>query len=256
MHPLINIAIKAALSASKIIVRSLDRLDTIAITEKARNDFVTEIDKFSEQEIISIIHKAFPDHAILGEESGAAGENEYTWIIDPLDGTTNFIHGFPHFSISIAVSRNNVLQHGVIYDPLRQELYHATKGAGAYLNNTRIRVSNHKQVDGALIATGFGNGKLQYLKPHIEIMSKMLPQAAAIRRSGSAALDFAFVAAGRIDGFWEFGLAPWDMAAGCVLVKEAGGLVCDMEGQENHLQTGNVVAGNPKMLKSILQLVK
>lgn len=258
MHPLINIAIKAALSASKIIVRALDRPDTIGVSQKARNDFVTEIDKQSEAEIFRIIHRAFPQHAILGEESGSSetgDANEYLWIVDPLDGTTNYIHGHPHFCISIAVRHKDKLEHGVIYDPLRKELFHATRGAGAYLDNRRIRVSKKVTIDGALIASGFGNGRLQYLPNHIKILHQMLPLAAGIRRSGSAALDFAYVAAGRLDGFWEYNLASWDMAAGAVLVKEAGGLVSDMEGGENFLETGNVIAGNPKILKATLQLI-
>lgn len=255
MDPLINIATKAARNASKIILRSLDNLDNILINEKSTNDFVTEIDKKSEEEIIKVIRQAYPDHAILGEENGLIGSNDYTWIIDPIDGTTNFIHGHPHFSISIGIKYQNQLQHGLIYDPLRQELFTATRGAGAFLNNRRIRVSTRKTLHSSLIGSGYGHSREQNLQDYLKILSALLPPTAGIRRSGSAALDFAYVAAGRIDGLWEFGLSPWDIAAGAVLVKEAGGIISDFAGQENFLETGNVIAGNIKIFKILLQTI-
>lgn len=252
MHPLLNIATTAARNASKIIVRSLDKLDSISISAKSCNDFVTEIDKASEISIIETIHKAYPDHAILAEESGQIGNHDYTWIIDPLDGTCNFMHGHPHFSISIAVQYKNKIKHGITYDPLRDELFYASHGSGAFLNNRRIRVNTRKTFEGALIGTGFGHKGIRNLPRHLAIEEVLLPQIAGLRRSGSAALDFAYIACGRIDGFWEFNLSPWDIAAGALFIREAGGLVSDFEGGESYLTTGNVIAGNPKIFKLLL----
>lgn len=262
MHPLLNIALSAARAASKIIVRSFDRLDSKQITEKTHNDFVTEIDVLAQQEITKVIHKAYPNHAILGEE---AFENEnhtnlnngddYLWIIDPIDGTSNYIHGHPHFAISIGIKYKNKLQHGLIYDPLREELFHATLGSGAYLNNKRIRVGKRKNLHGAMVSMGVSNKKEFDLKKYLGIASKILPNVAGIRCSGSAALDLAYVASGRVDGLIEMNLSPWDIAAGIVLVKEAGGAVIDFLGNENYLENGSVVAGNPKVLHQLFQLI-
>lgn len=254
MHPLINIAIKAARSASKIILRATDRLDTIKITEKNRNDFVTEVDQQAEAEIINIIHDVYPSHAICGEESGTSGTNDYVWFIDPIDGTTNFIHGHPHFCISIGIQHKNTMEHGLIYDPLRQELFTATKGDGAFLNDRRIRVANRKQLAGSIIASGFGNKAIKNIDVYLKILAAILPQAAGTRRSGSAALDFAYVACGRIDGFWEINLAPWDMAAGSLIVKEAGGIIGDFNGENNYFESGNVVAANPYIFKLLTEI--
>lgn len=256
MQPLINIATTAARNASRIIIRSLDRLDTIKISEKHHNDFVTEIDQQSEQEIIATIRKSYPDHAIWGEEGGQSGKSDYTWIIDPIDGTTNFLHGHPHFSISIGIQYKDKIEHGLIYDPLRQELFTATRGGGAFLNDRRIRVGTRKSLTGSLIATGFNSKTIGYLPQYLKILSKLLPEAAGVRRSGSAALDFAYVAAGRVDGFWEFTLSPWDMAAGLLLVKEAGGWVTDFDEKENYFSTGNVIAANQKIHKLLLQIIQ
>lgn len=255
MHPIMNIATQAARAASKIILRYLDKLDTINIAEKGPHNFVTEVDQKSEAEIIKTIHKAYPDHAIFAEESGVTGSNDYTWIIDPIDGTTNFIHGLPHFCISIAVRYKNKIEHGLIYDPIRDELFHATRGAGAHLNNRRIRVSTRKTFTNTLIGTGLGYRHPEVLPHHLAIIEKLSLQTAGIRRSGSAALDFAYVAAGRIDGLWEFKLAPWDMAAGAVIVKEAGGIVGDFAGKDNFLETGNVIAANIKLFKLLVTTV-
>jgi myo-inositol-1(or 4)-monophosphatase len=256
MHPLMNIAVKAARSASKIILRVVDRLDTVKVTEKNTNDFVTEIDQSVEQEIINIIHEAYPDHAILGEEGGKSGKSDYTWIVDPIDGTTNFFHGHPHFCISIGVKFKDTLEHGLIYDPLRQELFTATRGTGAYLNDRRIRVAQRKQFAGSIIASGFGNKSIKDIGEYLKILAAILPQAGGTRRSGSAALDFAYVACGRIDGFWEMNLAPWDIAAGTVLIKEAGGIVDDFTANGKYMETGNVIAGNQNIFNLILQVVK
>jgi len=224
MHPYLNTAIKAARSAGNIIVRSMDRLDRIEISTKTGpNDFVTSVDRAAEAEIINIISKAYPDHGILGEESGGqAGTNinEVVWIIDPLDGTMNFVHSFPHFAVSIGVQIRGVMEHGVVYNPVSNELFTATKGSGAQLDGRRIRVSDCQNIDTALICTGFSPryGK----EPHEVVMQRLhsvLTRCADIRRTGSAALDLAYVAAGRLDAFWETCLAPWDMAAGSLLVR-------------------------------------
>lgn len=258
MHPLLNIAVKAARSASRIIVRSLDRLDNIRVEKKGDNDVVTEIDRDAEAEIIAIIRKSYPDHAVYGEESGesVSSDSEYEWIIDPLDGTANFVHGIPHFSISIGVKYRDVMQCGLVYDPLRQELFTADNGGGAYLNNRRIRVSAHRQLQGALLGLSFAHDKPEYLQPYIEILRSIELLTAGIRRSGSAALDLAYVAAGRLDGLLEFGLKPWDIAAGSLLIREAGGLVSDFNGENKYLKSGNVVAANPKLFKPLLEAVQ
>lgn len=258
MHePTLNIAIEAARSAGNLIMRAMQRMDTVAITEKRPNDFVTEVDKRAEQEIIHIIHKAFPGASILAEESGHIPGNDYQWIIDPLDGTRNFIHGFPHFAVSIAVTYKNKIEYGVIYDPLRQELFTAARGKGAQMNNRRIRVSPCKQLENGLLGTGFAyrhRDKDAELPP--AIMRSLLSITGDIRRTGAATLDLAYVACGRFDGFWEFGLHPWDIAAGILLIKEAGGLICDTDGGEDYLKTGNIVAANPAIIKQLLKSIK
>jgi myo-inositol-1(or 4)-monophosphatase len=255
MHePIVNIAIQAARAAGNIIVRGVQRLDTIKIAEKRPNDFVTEIDQKAEQEIITIIRKAYPKHAILGEESGEIKGKDYQWIIDPLDGTRNFIHGFPHFAVSIAIRRGSKIEHGVIYDPIRQELFTATRGKGAHLNDRRIRVSPRLQLENALLGTGFAFRHHQEMESKgIQILHSLLSVSGDIRRAGAATLDLAYVACGRLDAFWEFGLHIWDIAAGILLVKEAGGLICDPMGGENYLETGNIVAANPKLIRPLLK---
>ncbi len=256
MHPLVNIGTKAVRSASKIILRATDRLDTIHITEKDRNDFVTDIDQQVEQEIIKYIHESYPDHAIFGEESGATGTGDYTWIIDPLDGTTNFIHGHPHFCISVGIKYKDRIEHGIIYDPLRQELFTATAGTGAFLNDRRIRVTQQKQLTGSLIAGCLGYKVEKNLQGFLRILTSILPHAAGFRRSGSAALDLAYTACGRIDGVFGMNLGLWDIAAGSLIIQEAGGAVTDFGGNNNFLTTGNIIAGNPAIHKIILQIIQ
>jgi myo-inositol-1(or 4)-monophosphatase len=229
----------------------------IKIAEKRPNDCVTEVDQKVEQEIIFHIKRAYPDHSILGEESGETEGNEYQWVIDPIDGTRNFIHGFPHFAISIAIMHKGRVEHGVIYDPNRQELFTATRGKGAQLNDRRIRVSDRKRLEDSLLGTGFAyrhTDKDNPLPPLI--LQSFLPESGDIRRAGAATLDLAYVACGRLDGFWELGLKIWDTAAGTLLVKEAGGIVCDIDGSENYLKTGNVVAANPAVIKQMLKSIK
>lgn len=254
-HPLINIASNAALRAGRVIINATERLSQITVNEKHANDYVTEVDIRSEQIIIETIHKAYPDHAILAEESGQQGENDTVWIIDPLDGTRNFVHGFPHFAVSIAVQLKGRIEHGVIYDPIRQELFSASRGRGAQLNNHRIRVSTQYRIEKALLGTGFPLKNRAAFKKHLISFEEISSLGAVIRRAGSAALDLAYVAAGRFEGYWGYDLQPWDMAAGMLLVKEAGGLCSDANGEENQFVSGNIVAGNPKIFKSLLQVL-
>ncbi len=246
-HPMLNIAVKAARQAGKVIMRHLDRLDTLKVQVKARNDFVSEVDLVAETEIIDIISAAYPDHAILAEESGTQSGNTYQWIIDPLDGTTNYLHGYPHFSVSVALSREGILEHGVVFDPIRNEMFTASRGKGAHLNDRRMRVSNAHRLENCLLGTGFPFRAVTHLDPWLKMFRAMLLRTSGIRRAGSAALDLAHVACGRFDGFWELGLQPWDLAAGCLLIQEAGGLVTDLENEQAYLDSGNVIAANPNI---------
>jgi myo-inositol-1(or 4)-monophosphatase len=256
MHPMLNIAVRAARSAGNIIVRNLDRVDTLTVHTKDRNDFVSEVDRQAEQEIIGILRKAYPSHGVLAEESGSHDGNDYLWIIDPLDGTTNYLHGFPQFAVSIALQYKGRIEQGVIYDPLRQELFTASRGAGATLNDRRIRVTSRRSLDGALLGTGFPFKAQQHLDAYLDMFRALFPKTAGIRRPGSAALDLAYVAAGRLDGFWEIGLNVWDMAAGVLLIQEAGGLSSDFLGGHEYLKNGNLVAGNPKVFAEILKAIR
>lgn len=255
MHPLLNIAVRAARRAGEVIVRALVRLDSLEVSSKGRNDYVSEIDRTAEREIIDIVRKLYPDHAILAEESGSSGENETVWIIDPLDGTTNFLHGFPVFAVSIAVQHQGKLEIGVIYDPMRQEIFTASRGGGAHLENHRMRVSKQRGLEGSLLSTGFPfRGDEPYADNYFEMFRKLTTLTAGIRRPGSAALDLAYVAAGRTDGFWELGLKPWDTAAGTLMVREAGGRVGTLSGEEYKLGA-NIVAGAPKVYEALLAAI-
>ena len=258
MHPMLNIAVRAARSAGNIITRYADQVDTLTVTNKSHNDFVTEVDQQAEQEIIRTIRKAYPEHAILAEESGQHEGNEYEWIIDPLDGTTNFLYGFPHFAISIAVRHKGRLEQAVIYDPMRQELFTASRGRGATLNDRRIRVTNRRGLDGALLGTGiaFRASQAKWTEAYFDMMKALIPGSAGIRRAGSAALDLAYVACGRLDGFWELDLNLWDIAAGVLLIEEAGGLISGITGKPDHLESGHVVTGNPRVFKAMLQKIQ
>jgi myo-inositol-1(or 4)-monophosphatase len=256
MQPMLNIAIRAAHHAGDFIVRKINKLPDIQIEVKAKNDYVSEVDRQAEALIIEDLLKSFPAHGILAEESGVIeGKDEYRWIIDPLDGTTNYLHGFPHYAVSIACEHQGRLTHGVIYDPFKQELFAASRGDGATLNNRRIRVSQIKTVDGALIATGFPFKNPEQLDEFLELFSAFFSSASDIRRAGSAALDLAYVAAGRLDGYWETGLNAWDIAAGALIVREAGGLVTDYNGDGGSLENGQVVAGNPKIIADMLRKI-
>lgn len=260
MEPMVNIALRAARKVGENIVRASDDLDRVDIQSKGANDFVTEVDISAEQEIIYHLQKAYPDHAILGEEGGLVGDAnaEYRWIIDPLDGTTNFIRGIPHYAISIACLYRGKIEHAVVLDPVRREEFTASRGRGAQLNGRRIRVSPLDSLDGALLGTGipFKNHCDDQLEPYAKSIEVLAGQCAGIRRAGAAALDLAYVAAGRLDAFWEIGLASWDIAAGALLVKEAGGLVADINGSDSYLESGNIVCGNPKCFKAVLQATR
>lgn len=257
MHPMLNIAIRAARAAGTVIYRSMDKVDNLKITTKAANDFVSDVDRQAEMAIIDIIKKAYPDHSIKAEENGILDGNEkFQWIIDPLDGTTNFLHGFPQFAVSIAFKQNGRLSQAVIFNPVNQELFTASRGEGAMLNDRRIRISKQKGLEGALLGTGFPFKDQQHLDSYLATFKALFPMTAGIRRPGSAALDLAYVATGRLDGFWEIALNDWDMAAGALLVTEAGGLVSDFSGGEDYLETGNIVAGTPKVFKEILQTIQ
>jgi myo-inositol-1(or 4)-monophosphatase len=255
MPPLLNIAVRAARRAGELIVRSLNRLESLTVASKGRNDFVTEVDRAAEREIIATIRRHYPEHAFLAEESGRSGTHETLWIVDPLDGTTNFLHGFPVFAVSIACQIRGRLEHAVIYDPMRQELFTASRGAGAHLDNHRIRVSKARSVDGALIATGFPyRANTRYLDAYLAMLRAVIERAAGVRRPGAAALDLAYVAAGRVDAFWEIGLSPWDTAAGTLLIQEAGGRTGTLSGAE-YTQGGHIVAGTPKVYTALLELL-
>ena len=257
MHPMLNTAVKAARRAGNIIARASRNLEVLSIREKAANDYVSEVDAEAERAVIQTLHQAYPGHAILAEESGASGNSgaEYRWIIDPLDGTTNFLHGFPQYAVSIALEHRGQITQAVIYDPTRNDLFTASKGRGAYLNDTRIRVSKRAHLKGALIGTGFPFRQMSHIDPYMKMLREMMKNTAGVRRAGAATLDLAYVAAGRLDGFWELGLARWDMAAGSLLITEAGGLVGDLEGNEGWMDSGFIVAGAPKVFAETLQLL-
>lgn len=255
MHPALNIAITAARKAGSLILRRMDRLDTLNVTLKGKNDYVSDVDRQAENEIVTILRRAYPNHAILAEEGGSQAGDDYQWIIDPLDGTTNYLHGFPQFAISIALTHRGTLEEAVVYDPLREELFTASRGAGAFLNDRRLRVTRLKGLEGALLGTGFPFRQQEHLDAYLGMFKALHNGTAGIRRPGSAALDLAYVAAGRLDGFWEIGLSRWDMAAGVLLIREAGGMVSDFSGGDEYLDTGNIVAGNPKVFVAILQAI-
>ena len=258
MHPMLNIAVKAARRAGSLINRAaLDRTQ-LEIRSKHANDFVTQVDKAAETAIIDVIRQAFPDHAILAEESGnlPGDKAEYRWVIDPLDGTTNFIHGFPQYCVSIALQHRGATAHGVIYDPTKNELFTASKGRGAFLDDRRIRVTKCANLKQALVGTGFPFKELSRLDLYMRQLTTVMTSASGVRRAGAAALDLAYVAAGRMDGFWELGLSAWDMAAGALMVQEAGGLVGDLAGEANYLESGDITAATPKVFPQLLAALK
>jgi myo-inositol-1(or 4)-monophosphatase len=258
MQPMLNIALRAARQAGEYIVRASDRMEGLVVTEKSTNDYVTEIDKGAEDIILSLLRKTYPDHGFVAEESGTtASDSDYQWFIDPLDGTTNFIRGIPHYAVSIACQFQGKLEHAVVYNPVTREEFTASRGRGAQVNGRRIRVSKRAHLDGALLGTGipFRNHHHEHMDAYLAVLGELAQQTAGIRRAGSAALDLAYVAAGRFDAFWEMGLQSWDIAAGALLIQEAGGLMSDFAGSNRFLETGNVVCGNPKCFKHVLKVV-
>ncbi len=260
MHPALNIAIKAARRAGQIINRASNDLDLLKVATKQPNDFVTEVDKAAEAAIIETLREAYPSYGILAEESGLSdgkgADSDYQWIIDPLDGTTNFIHGLPQYAISIALAKGGVIEQAVVFDPNRNELFTASKGGGAFLNERRIRVSKRTKLAESLIGTGFPYRMFDKVDLYLAVFKELAEKTAGQRRPGAASLDLAYVACGRYDGFWEFCLSPWDMAAGALLISEAGGLISDLRGDTNYLETGNVIAGTPKVFAPLLKIVQ
>lgn len=256
MHPLINIGTSAARKAGQMIYRAMDNMDQVKVSEKGRNDFVSNIDKRSETIIIDTIRESYPDHAILAEESGAQEGKDVTWIIDPLDGTNNFLYGIPHFAISIGIMENNRIQHGIVYDPVKNDLFTASRGGGAALNGNRIRVNQTKTLDSSLIGTGFPYRETDNLEQYMAIFNDFMSQCRDIRRPGSVALDLCYVACGRYDAFFEFGLSPWDVAAGSIIIEEAGGIVDDVTGKQAYMETGNIVAAPPKLFKEVIKTIR
>lgn len=257
MHPMLNVAIKAARRAGNVIQRASMNLDTIRVERKKHNDFVSEVDRAAEESIIETILEAYPKHAILAEESGAkgVGQAEYEWIIDPIDGTTNFIHGHPQYAISIALAHKGLVQQAVVYDPSRNDLFTASRGVGAFMNDRRIRVSKRNAMNECVISTGFPVVDQSYVDTYLAMLKDVLARTAGVRREGAASLDLCNVACGRVDGFWEFNLKPWDIAAGSLIIQEAGGIVTDMKGEQSWFESGDIVAGNPKVLAQLLHIL-
>jgi myo-inositol-1(or 4)-monophosphatase len=260
MHPMLNIAVRAARRAGSVINRAALAGGGFQVRSKRANDFVTEVDKAAEAAILEVVRKAYPAHAILAEESGATGsgggEDEFRWVIDPLDGTTNFIHGFPQYCVSIAVEHNGALEHGVIYDPVKDELFTASKGRGAFLNDRRIRVSKCARLGEALVGTGFPFKEVERIELYTKQLKNLMQKSAGVRRAGAAALDLAYVACGRLDAFWELGLSPWDMAAGALMIQEAGGLVGDTRGNDGWLDSGEIACATPKIYPTLLEALR
>ena len=256
MHALLNVSVMAARHGGDILIRKMKNLDKLKVEVKAPNDFVSDADRAAENAVMQTILKHYPDHAFLAEESGVSGHSDHVWIIDPLDGTTNYLHGFPVFAVSVAVQINGRVEHGVVYDPLRQELFTASRGQGAQLDGHKLRVSGRKDFEHSLIGTGFpfrGRGAEQ-LPTYLDMLGKVLANTSGVRRAGAAALDLCYVAAGRLDAFWETGLSPWDLAAGGLIIREAGGIVSGLDGSEGYLETGHILCGTPKIYAAMAKL--
>ena len=257
MHALLNVAVMAARRAGAVLIRNLPKLEKLKVQQKGYNDYVSDADRAAERAVIDVIQKHYPEHAILAEESGVQGDqdSDTVWIIDPLDGTTNYLHGCPVFAVSVGVKVDGRLAHGVVYDPLRQDLFTASRGDGAQLNEHKIRVSGQRELERALIGTGFPFRQADAeLEPYLGMLGKILKNTSGVRRPGAAALDLCYVAAGRLDAFWETGLAPWDLAAGSLIIREAGGIVSGLDGSEDYMDSGHVLCGTPKIYSAIAKL--
>jgi myo-inositol-1(or 4)-monophosphatase len=258
LHPMINVAVKAARAAGAIINRAALDVESVRVSQKQVNDFVTEVDQASEQIIIETLLGAYPGHAIWAEESGrthGAQDSEFVWIIDPLDGTTNFIHGLPIYCVSIALAVKGKVEQAVIYDPSRNDLFTATKGRGAYMNSRRLRVAKRTRLQECLISTGFPFRQGDDFNTYLRMMGDMMQRSAGLRRPGAAALDLAYVAAGFTDGFFETGLQPWDVAAGSLLITEAGGLVGNLSGDSDFLEQHECMAANPRIYGQLVTVL-
>ncbi|MED5524667.1 inositol-1-monophosphatase [Gallaecimonas pentaromativorans] len=256
MHPMLNIAVRAARAAGTFVAKSFEQPEKIEAQVKGTNDWVTNIDKEAERLIIDTIKKSYPDHAFVGEEGGAQGESDYQWVIDPLDGTTNFLRGIPHFCVSIALRVKGKTEQAVVFDPIRGEIFTASRGMGAQLNGKRLRVSAVKELNGTILATGLPFKQRQHYNSYMALFTAIFEKAADVRRSGSAALDLSYLAAGRIDGFFELGLKPWDIAAGELIAREAGAIVTDFSGGHDYFKSGNIVAAPARMLPALLGTIK
>ncbi|MFQ5609259.1 MAG: inositol monophosphatase family protein [Woeseiaceae bacterium] len=255
MHALLNVAVMAARRAGDILIRKLNNPQKLRIERKGHNDFVSDADYAAEKAVMDTVLKHYPDHAFLAEESGVTGDADHIWIIDPLDGTTNFLHGFPMFCVSIAVQVNGRVEHGVVYDPLRQEFFTASRGQGAQLEGRKIRVSGQTHLENSLVGTGFPFRQMNVeTGPYLEMLSKVIRNTSGVRRTGAAALDLCYVAAGRLDAFWETGLKSWDLAAGGLIIREAGGIVSGLDGSEDYLDTGHILCGTPKIYAALAKL--
>ncbi len=254
-HPVLNVAVEAAHAAGAIMRRQLQHVDAIPVERKARHDYVSEVDRACEAEIVREIRRFYPDHAFLCEESGAAGDSESLWVIDPLDGTSNYLHGIPHFAVSIAYRHKGRTEHGVVYDPIREELFTASRGSGAALNQKRIRVSARKSLEGAVLATAFPFRERKLLPRYSRVFQAVLGQVEDFRRAGTASLDLAWTAAGRLDGYFEVGLKPWDVAAGALIVREAGGVVMSFDGSDDVEETGTLIAAPFKLMTPLRQVI-
>ncbi len=255
MHALQNVAVMAARRGGAVLIRHLNKLDKIKVEKKGHNDFVSDADRAAEAAVIEEIHKHYPEHAILAEESGVSGDSDTVWIIDPLDGTTNFLHGFPQFCVSIGVQVKGRTEAAAVYDPMRQELFAASRGNGATLDDRKIRVSGRREMEHALIGTGFPFRQADAdTGPYLAMLGKVVRNTAGVRLPGAAALDLCYVAAGRLDGFWETGLKAWDLAAGALIIREAGGIVSGLDGSEDYLDSGHILCGTPKIYAGLARL--
>ncbi len=258
MHPMLNIAIRAARAGGRVLTKYMDRLDNVTVEVKGKNDFVSEVDRLTEAEIVSVLQRSYPDHQFICEEAGIVGNesSDFKWYIDPLDGTKNYLHGYPAFCVSIAVAEKGRMEQAVIYNPVSQELFTATRGDGATLDGKRLRVSKRAGLENALLGTGFSNDGVSDFAAYKKTLDHFTTQSAGVRRLGSAALELAYVAAGRQDGYWQYNLKPWDIAAGALIVREAGGLIGDPNGEDNWLESGNVVAASPRVFAPMVTSLK